>query len=957
MQACSPRRELPPSLAGPLSARPWTDEDWPPSKAGRTPRELIRPTRSPRVELKSDALNSGAASARAATPKWTSRQLQKLKQISAPHSYTLPLPPPPVPGGPRAPFRPARVKAELSRLSDVADVSMITSELTDSRRNASMREAVAPVVGTVLEQWVHGTHGEKALFSSVALHIEFKLRRAIQATAGLPVPNEFRTAVVCDCLDQLAGQLGTFSSLMKLLENEILHAVYVGYKPSLSSHGVDGYLKAQTYEAALQKAKVETASMHSLVRQWEGERAAKLEQIDARMEMLSAAIRTLETSNDTLRQLRADASGPPASDAGKSWQTPKLYRTASTRRIEFEQLSEAVERSLARIGTECARLRHEAADLTVEATTDPFKSVLRQASQLSPALRGALVHALLERRAVPPPLLQAVLTAVDGVDGDAAASAVPALLRATIETLPPPARAQLCAESLADESLPADDEGAWRGELVRRLLESRRAAAARLAVVEQLFEKMEPKERKLLLRALTRHMAPAEVSSTVEQSEGAEVAARAEGDAQALEVEERGWSLLAISGIPRVTKHRGSPLEQQQQALSLCGAVFALQLHVHLATFRSSQPQVSISASQRTHEPAGVRAWQLLLQQLGGPRAARKQVAKLASAAFVVVSDGSRPARSVGVGQGAHDARLLAIVSFSLLGLLPASHARAADAEWRQGWSVARECFLLLLLGAVFSPREWMRSVFKLAPLQVTLRDATRVLRALLVANDGTAAFGAALCEGLRAQAQGAEGELGESESDGALQLDAWLAFVLREWERDRAHADEELSKRFEQVQRDAATSRTEVTCEAFAELLRCSQPQITTARASFLFYEWLEECETVRDEAPAHVDPLKVTTSSEASMCFRQVMWRHGITASDISRFHCPVHEPTAEIATLLEECGWMGADPSQQLTILYDALLKEPVNHLIPNSIATLIPTPKRAPVPFLRQNSRDR
>ncbi|KAL3892941.1 MAG: hypothetical protein SGPRY_014632, partial [Prymnesium sp.] len=121
-------------------------------------------------------------------------------------------------------------RGELSRLRDVTQISTLTSQLSENEAHEHVRDSIHPVMRAALTQWLQETKEEAQLFTSAALHIEFKLRRAVQATAGLAVPNDFRTAVVCDCLDHLSSQLGGYSSIMQILRHELLQA---GERPSL----------------------------------------------------------------------------------------------------------------------------------------------------------------------------------------------------------------------------------------------------------------------------------------------------------------------------------------------------------------------------------------------------------------------------------------------------------------------------------------------------------------------------------------------------------------------------------------------------------------------------------------------------------------------------------------------------------------------------------------------------
>ncbi|KAL3920852.1 MAG: hypothetical protein SGPRY_005107 [Prymnesium sp.] len=137
--------------------------------------------------------------------------------------------------------------------------------------------------------------------------------------------------------------------------------------------------------------------------------------------------------------------------------------------------------------------------------------------------------------------------------------------------------------------------------------------------------------------------------------------------------------------------------------------------------------------------------------------------------------------------------------------------------------------------------------------------------------------------------------------------LDTWLAVVVREWERDRARSDKELCALFEQ------------------------------ARRSSLYFEWLEECEALHEET--QTDPRAFTTSSAATGAFRQLIWRHGLTANRVGRFNCPVEDPPEALAALLEEFGWGGSGSALDMSALRDALLKEPTTHAIPESVAQFL------------------
>lgn len=197
---------------------------------------------------------------------------------------------------------------------------------------------------------------------------------------------------------------------------------------------------------------------------------------------------------------------------------------ASVRSDEEAQFAEDVVRSLQRISVECTRLRVEAANLASEASEDPFKKVLEGAKQLSAKMRGALVRTLVEGREIPPSLLQALLHAVEGLaeplerrQGETSA-VVMDLLRATMFTLPPRTRAELCVETLAASNA-KEEEGRgqeWRVALLEQLTASPRVPGAdTTAAIERQCAHLDADGRAVLLTSIARRMAPNEVELAV----------------------------------------------------------------------------------------------------------------------------------------------------------------------------------------------------------------------------------------------------------------------------------------------------------------------------------------------------------------------------------------------------------------------------------------------------------
>eukprot|EP00474_Spongospora_subterranea_P001128 CRZ01586.1 hypothetical protein [Spongospora subterranea] len=83
------------------------------------------------------------------------------------------------------------------------------------------------LTGLSLNNWLSTYRNESAMFTSLALFIETKLREVQYATRSSPVPNSFRTAVICDMMLKLSTCLGGFSEAFRPIVVEMIKSIYV----------------------------------------------------------------------------------------------------------------------------------------------------------------------------------------------------------------------------------------------------------------------------------------------------------------------------------------------------------------------------------------------------------------------------------------------------------------------------------------------------------------------------------------------------------------------------------------------------------------------------------------------------------------------------------------------------------------------------------------------------------
>ena len=239
------------------------------------------------------------------------------------------------------------------------------------------------------------------------------------------------------------------------------------------------------------------------------------------------------------------------------------------------------------------------------------------------------------------------------------------------------------------------------------------------------------------------------------------------------------WGLLSLSSVEPVRfQINTSSAADHKQALALCAAAFALQLHAdliarmgHSGGAKPATPDPFGAASPPQPRPVGVVAWQLLLQHCGGIVPARALVKRLATAAttMATVHAHERLKGSYGLEQSpkleveASPLRLRTQLFCGLMGLVPPDMAPR--------WSAARQSFVLKLLGALFPPDQLLHTLFSTTEVHITQVDAARALSALLRGGPREARYCVALLDGLRAQSTAARG---------TFHLDAFLATVSR---------------------------------------------------------------------------------------------------------------------------------------------------------------------------------
>ena len=126
-------------------------------------------------------------------------------------------------------------------------------------------DAMAPFMTDFVAEWRLGFSAEQTAYKSFVLYMEVKLRQGLLVTARLGLPNPYRTAIVCECLERLSGVFGRYDACLRVLRGELLRAVYLEYEPTRPGEtvGFDTHMRRTPYfarcaelEAELEETKV-----------------------------------------------------------------------------------------------------------------------------------------------------------------------------------------------------------------------------------------------------------------------------------------------------------------------------------------------------------------------------------------------------------------------------------------------------------------------------------------------------------------------------------------------------------------------------------------------------------------------------------------------------------------------------------------------------------------------------
>ena len=111
--------------------------------------------------------------------------------------------------------------------------------------------SMAPFMTDFVREWKLSFSAERASYRSFVLLMEVKLRQGLLVTARLGLPNPYRTALVCECLERLSAVFGRYDACLRVLRGELLRAVYVEYTPAPegASGGLDLHLSRTPYFA------------------------------------------------------------------------------------------------------------------------------------------------------------------------------------------------------------------------------------------------------------------------------------------------------------------------------------------------------------------------------------------------------------------------------------------------------------------------------------------------------------------------------------------------------------------------------------------------------------------------------------------------------------------------------------------------------------------------------------
>ena len=88
----------------------------------------------------------------------------------------------------------------------IRDSGAVDGALPNSMDNDDA--SLEPFMRDFVQEWRASFDREKASYKSFVVFMEMKLRQGLLVTSRLGLPNNFRTAVVCDCVERLSAVFG-----------------------------------------------------------------------------------------------------------------------------------------------------------------------------------------------------------------------------------------------------------------------------------------------------------------------------------------------------------------------------------------------------------------------------------------------------------------------------------------------------------------------------------------------------------------------------------------------------------------------------------------------------------------------------------------------------------------------------------------------------------------------------
>ena len=181
--------------------------------------------------------------------------------------------------------------------------------LPPSRLEGTHAQAERGVQEMVMASWLR-EFGERDDFGSPVVFVELQLRQALAATAAAGGrPDAFRTACICECLGRLPEVAGHFASVLSLLRQELMRAIYVGYEPfgRTGSRQVDAQslLSRPTYFTECFALRKRVVHLEERLNDWLTTKEALMQDADGRNELLRLAAAKWSTVLTTIR----DAAG------------------------------------------------------------------------------------------------------------------------------------------------------------------------------------------------------------------------------------------------------------------------------------------------------------------------------------------------------------------------------------------------------------------------------------------------------------------------------------------------------------------------------------------------------------------------------------------------------------------------------------------------------------------------